>query len=276
VVQTLGAIAINLMKVSDENSKDQPMSIQQLQQQLDQASDRATQAWWEAYLKHALLFRGLKLPQVRAVLHTWIKTENFLAQSPAQQLTTALSLIQEPWGEDKLAGILILQEVLIKQKLIDWQTDLPKFAQMFDAGYIKEWNTCDWFCVKVLNPLLKQQGKPCATAIMQWCHAENLWRKRAAVVSFVNLAKHGDRNFPDFTQQLLNTCHVVVQCPERFAQTGTGWALRELGLADQQAVVDFIQAHSIYFSSEGLRYAVEKVPSTLQTQLKHYRRQQLQ
>lgn len=251
------------------------MSIKPLQEQLTQASDRKTKDWWEAYMKHVLPFRGLKLPQVRAVLHGWIKTENFLHQPLPQQFSTALALIQEPWGEDKLAGILILQEVLIKRKLIQWETDLPKFAEFFDAGYIQEWNTCDWFCVKVLNPLIKQQGKPCAMAIMDWCHAENFWRRRASVVSFVNLAKQGDRNFPEFTELLLKTCEVVICSPERFAQTGTGWALRELGLADQTAVVHLIETHSTQFSSEGLRYAIEKMPPDLQTQLKQYRQQQL-
>jgi 3-methyladenine DNA glycosylase AlkD len=251
------------------------MTIASLQQQFNQASDRKTKDWWEAYMKHSLPFRGLKLPQVRAILHNWIKTENFIDLPLSQQFNTALALVQEAWGEDKLAGTLILQEVLLKRKLLQWETDLPKFAELFDAGYIKDWNTCDWFCVKVLNPLIKQQGKLCATAVMAWCNAENLWRKRASVVSFVNLAKQGDHNFPNFTKLLLNTCAVVIQSPERFAQTGTGWALRELGLADQSAVIHFIETYSTQFSSEGLRYAIEKMPADLQAQLKQYRQQQL-
>jgi 3-methyladenine DNA glycosylase AlkD len=255
--------------------KVKPISIKSLQAQLTGASDPKTKEWMEAYLKHALAFRGLKLPQVRTVLHGWMATENFGEREPSQQLETAFELIREPWGEDKLAGILIVQEVLIKRKSIEWDRDLPRFATLFDGGYIQEWNTCDWFCVKVLNSLVKQQGQPCAKAIMQWRDAENLWRKRAAVVSFVNIAKHGDRNFPGFTQLLLKTCGVVVKTPERFAQTGTGWALRELGRADQPAVVDFIQTHSTYFSSEGLRYAIEKFPPSLQTELKEYRQRQI-
>jgi 3-methyladenine DNA glycosylase AlkD len=249
------------------------MSIKTLQQTLAQAGDRKTKDWWEAYLKHSLPFRGLKLPQVRAIVHDWVAAERYTEQSVPQQLDQALALIREPWGEDKLAGILLIQEVLMKQRAIAWEVDLPKFVLLFDEGFINEWNTCDWFCVKILNGLIKQQGQPCAEAIFQWCHAENLWRKRASVVSFVNIAKLGDRNFSTFTQQLLQTCQVVIRSPERFAQTGTGWALRELGLADQPAVVEFIKTHSRQFSSEGLRYAIEKFPPELQGQLKQYRRQ---
>lgn len=251
------------------------MAIEKLQEQLARSGDNKTKEWWEAYLKHSLNFRGLKLPQVRAIVHSWVKAEKFTSLPPPQQLETALALIREPWGEDKLAGIVLLQEVLIKHHLVNWESDLPKFANLFDASYISEWNTCDWFCVKVLNPVIKQHGKPCASAVMQWCDTNNLWRKRASVVSFVNIAKHGEANFPNFTQMLLNTCAVVIQSPERFAQTGTGWALRELGLAEQEAVVEFIKTYSIHFSSEGLRYALEKFPSTLQSELKQYRQQQL-
>ncbi|AFZ01421.1 DNA alkylation repair protein [Calothrix sp. PCC 6303] len=249
--------------------------ITQLQEQLAQADDSKTKEWWEAYLKHSLPFRGLKLPQVRAILHSWAKTANFSSQPVTQQFDTAIALIQESWGEDKLAGILLLQEFLLKHRLINWESDLPKFATLFDEAYIKEWNTCDWLCVKVLNPLIKQQGKSCAEAIMQWCEAENLWRKRASVVSFVNIAKHGESNFPGFTQMLLHSCGVVVQSSERFAQTGTGWALRELGLSDRNLVIDFIKTNSTYFSSEGLRYGMEKFPPDLQQQLKQYRQEKL-
>jgi 3-methyladenine DNA glycosylase AlkD len=251
------------------------MPIDQLQQRLTEAGDAKTKAWMEAYLKHSLPFRGLKLPQVRTIVHDWVKAEKFVDQAPAQQLATALTLIHEPWGEDKLAGTLLIQEIMIKNRVIDWQTDLATFAELFDTGAIQDWNTCDWFCVKVLNALVKQQGQACAMAIMGWCHADNLWRRRASLVSFVNLAKHGDSNFPGFVSLLLKACSVVVLSKERFAQTGTGWVLRELGIAEQETVINFIKTNSSNFSSEGLRYAIEKLPKPLQAELKQHRQGQL-
>jgi 3-methyladenine DNA glycosylase AlkD len=226
-------------------------------------------------MKHSLPFRGLKQPLVKSIVLAWAKTEKFSDRPLAEQLDTVFTLIKEPWSEDKLAGMLLIQEVLIKNNLIDWATDLPKFATLFDDGYIAGWSTCDSFCIRVLNPLVKKHGKPCALAVMAWCGAPNLWRKRAAVVSFVNIAKKGDRNFTDFSINLLATCKTVVQSPERFAQTATGWALRELAVADQQAVINFIHTYSTKFSSEGLRYAIEKFPPDLQARLKLFRQQQL-
>lgn len=39
-----------------------------------------------------------------------------------------------------------------------------------------------------------------------------------------------------------------------------GWMLRSLGKADVQLLVDFCEEHLRHFSSEGLRYATEKLP----------------
>jgi 3-methyladenine DNA glycosylase AlkD len=246
-------------------------AIAKLQKQLTQASDAKTKAWFEAYMKQVLPYRGLKLPQVRSILHAWVKAEGFGDVATEQQLAIAIALMHEPWAEDKLAGILIIQEILIKQHRIDWERDLPQFAALFDQGYIQEWNTCDWFCVKVLNPLVKQQGEAFAQVLVTWCEAENLWRRRASVVSFVNIARHGDRNFPGFIRLMLDTAAVVVQSSERFAQTGVGWMLRELGQADQAQVVGFVKDRIECFSSEGLRYTIEKMPTDLQADLKECR-----
>jgi 3-methyladenine DNA glycosylase AlkD len=246
-------------------------SIAKLQKQLTQASDAKTKAWFEAYMKHVLPYRGLKLPEVRTIVHAWVKAEGFGNLPAEQQLEVAIDLLHEPWAEDKLAGILIIQEILIKQRMIDWERDLSTFAALFDQGYIQEWNTCDWFCVKVLNPLVKQQGQEFAQVLVDWCEAENLWRRRASVVSFVNIARHGDRNFPGFTQLMLDTAAIVVQSSERFAQTGVGWMLRELGQADQEKVVEFVKDRIGLFSSEGLRYTIEKMPPDLQADLKECR-----
>jgi hypothetical protein len=55
--------------------------------------------------------------------------------------------------KDKLAGVLFLQEILLPEGALDWRSDLPRFVRIFDGGYIRYRNVCDWFCVKVLGPL---------------------------------------------------------------------------------------------------------------------------
>jgi 3-methyladenine DNA glycosylase AlkD len=239
-----------------------------LQQQLDQHADPKTKAWWERYLKHVIPFRGVKMADIRAVLHQWVKDEGIDRLPAREQKELALALIRLDYTEDKLAGVLFLQEILLPARAIDWPADLPRFADLFQEGFIYDWNTCDWFCVRVLGPLAEQQGAACAHAIAAWRKAEPLWQRRAAAVGFVNLAKRGDANFPGFTDMLLDACAPLVASPERFAQTGAGWVLRELSLAEPARAVSFVEQRIGQFTREGLAYATEKMPAETQARLK--------
>jgi 3-methyladenine DNA glycosylase AlkD len=242
--------------------------IARLQERLAAQAQPKTKEWWEKYLKHGIPFRGVKMAGIRAQLHAWVDSEALQSELTAEeQKSLALALIRQTYAEDKLAGILYLQEALLPAAVIDWPEDVPRFAALFSQGYIHEWNTCDWFCVKVLGPLAQQQGAACAEAISQWRHAENLWQRRASGVAFVNLAKNGDQNFPGFTGMLLETCAATVSHSERFAQTGTGWVLRELSLAEPERVERFVETHIHHFSREALRTAVAKLPPQVRTRL---------
>ena len=50
-------------------------TISNLQGQLDLRANPKTKAWWEGYLKHVIPFRGVKMADIRAVLHQWVKEE---------------------------------------------------------------------------------------------------------------------------------------------------------------------------------------------------------
>lgn len=239
-----------------------------LQYQLALRAEPKTKAWWENYLKHAIAFRGVKMADIRAALHQWVKEEGIAQRSVSQQKDLALGLIRLDYCEDKLAGILFLQELLLPAGAVRWQDDVPRFASLFEQGHIYEWNTCDWFCVRVLGPLAEQQGPPAARAIADWRTADNLWQRRASGVAFVNLAKRGEGNFPGFTDMLLEVCVATVKSAERFAQTGTGWVLRELSLAEPQQVAGFVEEQLGFFSAEGLAYATAKLPAETKARLK--------
>jgi 3-methyladenine DNA glycosylase AlkD len=142
--------------------------IGRLQLRLNAHTTAATREWWTRYLRGAASFRGVKMGDVRTAVHAWYKEERLGEHlSAGQQKYLALMLLEEDYTEDKLAGILLLQEILLPTGALDWHSDLPQFVHLFDKGYIRDWNVCDWFCVKVLGPLVVQQGEACARAISE-------------------------------------------------------------------------------------------------------------
>jgi len=120
--------------------------IKKLELQLENRADPKTKIWWENYLKNAIRFRGVKMSDIRVELHKWLNSESIQTELPAeQQKELAFHLIQETYCEDKLAGILFFQEILLPAGAVNWREDLPRFAALFQDGYIYEWNTCIGF-----------------------------------------------------------------------------------------------------------------------------------
>jgi 3-methyladenine DNA glycosylase AlkD len=236
---------------------------------LNARATAATREWWTKYLRGAASFRGVKMGDVRKAVHAWLKEEclgEYL--SVGQQKDLGLMLLEEDHSEDKLAGILFLQEILLPAGALDFRSEVPRFERLFDGGYIHDWNVCDWFCVKVLGPLVEQQGRACARAISKWREAKSVWQQRASVVAFVNLAKEGERNFPGFTEMVLDNCTHLLESRERFAQTGVGWVLRELSRSDEGRVIGFVEANLDRFSREGLKNATKYLPSEVAERLR--------
>ena len=244
-------------------------AIGRLQARLDACASAATGEWWAKYLRGAASFRGVKMGDVRVAVHAWFEDERLGEHlSVAQQKDLALALLEEDYSEDKLAGVLFLQEILLPAGALDWRSDLPRFARLFDRGHISDWNVCDWLCVKVLGRLVEQQGEACARAISGWREADGVWRGRASVVAFANLAKKGDRNFPGFTEMVLDNCSHLLGSQERFAQTGVGWVLRELSRSEEGRVVGFVEANLDRFSREGLKNVTKYLPPAVAERLR--------
>lgn len=233
--------------------------ILNLQSRLEREANPRSHAFWNNYMKGALPFRGVPMAGIRKVTHAWWKAEGCQDLPPPERLALSLSLIRCRHGEDKQAGILVMDEILGAELQPE---ALPALADLFDQGHVADWSTCDWLCLKVLGKLaaraLPDTGP--ALTLAGWATAPGLWRRRAANVSFIRLAAGGEATFPGFTALMLDTCRQTLRHRERFAQTGAGWLLRELAKADLNAVVGFLRESSQAMSREGLRYATEGMP----------------
>lgn len=236
--------------------------IQTLESKLDKIADRKTRDWWENYVKHNTKFRGVGIPQIREKLKEWYKEESISKLPLNEQLELALSFFAENYAEDKLAGILFLQDYLYNK--FEWKKLLPKFEKLFKNNYIYDWNICDWFCVRVLGPMIKENGMPCAKAISKWNNAKNVWQARCSVVAFANLTKE-----KEFISLFLNSCSVLIKRDDRFAKTAVGWILREMSKSDKRIVIDFISKNKNYFSKESLTNSINYFSPTEKAKFKN-------
>lgn len=221
-------------------------------------ADPGRRRWWENYVKDAAPFLGVPMGTIRRELHAWYRERVDGEITPAAQRDLALALLAGRTSEEKLAGILYMQELLLPAGVIDCGDDLTRFAALFDGGQIHDWNVCDWFCIKVLGPLIGARGAGCATRVAGWRDAGNLWRARAALVAFVPLAEERA-----YYPEIEVSCAVLIRRPERFAKTAVGWILREVAAHDPAFTGAVIDAHLPHFSSESLANATKRLdPAT--------------
>jgi 3-methyladenine DNA glycosylase AlkD len=150
----------------------------------------------------------------------------------------------------------------VKDSERDWEEDLSQLLRTIEDGHIRWWNTADWLAVRVLGRMITHFGGPAAKKISSWEKSENLWARRLSLVAFVNHARKGEASFRGCESLVRSAAAKLVRSPERFHQTAVGWVMREVGKRDPGELKDFIRSHLQYFSAEGFRYAVEKLPAT--------------
>jgi 3-methyladenine DNA glycosylase AlkD len=250
------------------------MSIEEFQQRLQSRASESTKDWWERYLRGTASFRGVRMADIRSELRGWYSDRNLAARTPREQAEIGLALIRTNETEDKLGGILLFQEILIPSGQPSWAELLPGFEELFEESHLADWNAVDWFCVKVLGPLIERDGEPSGRAISDWRGAITLWQRRASAVAFVNLVKEAER-FPSMYDLVLQSCTVLVSSSERFSQTGAGWVLRELSHSSPEIVLAFLSENAHRMSREALRNALKTFPEDVRARMLSRRNREL-
>jgi 3-methyladenine DNA glycosylase AlkD len=195
--------------------------LQQLVAQLEQQANPKTKQWFENYLKGAIAYRGLKTPLVTTLVKNWYRDNQLEQYTLEGHLSLCQALLASNLAEDKFAGMIFIQKYLLKK--LDYQQLLSETDTFFQQGYFFDWSTTDWFTVRILDPLIMREGIQAAEIIVSWQNAENLWQRRAAIVSF----RHPSRN-EIFHSLIENAIANLVEERERFIQTGIGWLLADM------------------------------------------------
>jgi 3-methyladenine DNA glycosylase AlkD len=254
---------------SASDRREQLDAVGDLQRRLTREETPDARAFWGRRLPEDARYRGVPLARVRAVANTWWRDHGFDGHPAAVGKCVALALIEQPDVEDKLAGILVLHEILGAHLR---PADLHTFAHLFDGGHLANPYVVDWFCVKVLGTMLAEPAA--ARVIAEWRAAETTWQRRAACVAFVGIAAKGDDavGFP-LADLVFTICAHVVWSPERGDQTAVGWVLRELARAEPVRVEAFFRKHALLMSKECARLAVAKYDADRRTDLMtHWKR----
>ena len=131
---------------------------------------------------------------------------------------------------------------------------------------MNSWDSVDAF-VRTLSGPAWLHGLASDALIHGWATSDDLWWRRAALVSTValNMRSHGGNGD---TTRTLEVCEMLVADREDMVQKALSWALRELVWHDSDAVRSFLDARDEHLAARVKR----EVRSKLSTGLKNPRR----
>jgi 3-methyladenine DNA glycosylase AlkD len=178
--------------------------------------------------------------------------------SPEFILDLARTLLKN-YGYRGLAYELIANHRAAFQRI--GEAEVEELGQGIDS-----WWSVDSFARILAGPAWLT-GQISDELIRRWAHSEDLWWRRAALVSTValNVRSHGGRGD---VARTLGVCRLLVSDHDDMVVKAMSWALRELAVHDADAVGGFLSEHEDVLAARAKR----EVRNKLTTGLKNPRR----
>jgi 3-methyladenine DNA glycosylase AlkD len=190
--------------------------------------DRAVRA--RAYMKSAVPFRGVPVPQVRR-LTTALLADHPLPDRPTWHDTVLALWDEAAYREERYAALALVRGRAAAPFQDLAALDLYRHLVVTGAW----WDLVDELAHAV-GAVLRRAGPPAAVVVRAWSRDDDLWLRRVAILSQL-----GFRSATD-TALLADCIEVNLADREFFVRKAIGWALRDLARADPGWVSAYVAA----------------------------------
>lgn len=132
----------------------------------------------------------------------------------------------------------------------------PAHFDAFDlwVDSLTNWATTDTLCTGIIYETVKKDPR-LVERLIEWTGSENRWRRRAAAVTLVPIARKGD-----MLVDVFRVADRLMEDPDDMAQKGVGWLLKEASKKHPDDVRKYLIRWRPKTTSLILRYASEKLP----------------
>jgi len=206
--------------------------------------ERAERA--KQYFREPVEVHGLSAPQEKEIVKQFyprVKGDLSLA------LEVAGELIESKVMEEASVGIKLLRRM--KRRFT------PELFEIFDGwvNHLTNWANTDglstWLIAETvrLDPGLAER-------LLPWTASDNRWRRRAAAVSLVPIARKGE-----MLEEAFEIADRLMMDRDDMVQKGVGWLLKETSREHPEEVREYLLRWRERTSSLVLRYASEKLPN---------------
>lgn len=189
----------------------------------------------------------------------------------SQKQNKEISTIFYPEVKGDLQAALAITEELLKTGILDAASVglkmLDRFRRklksehfpLFDGWveYLSNWAITDHLTTHMICECIKDDPA-LAEELVKWTSSENRWRRRAAAVSMVPIARKGL-----MLDEVYRIAEPLMTDPDDMVQKGVGWMLKEASVEHPQEIHDYLVRWKPESPALILRYASEKLPKEL-------------
>lgn len=179
------------------------------------------------YMRNHFLFFGIKTEDRRLIFKTiWKENQQEVSENPR---AIALELFSKPQRELQYCAI----EILIKQLKGNYK---KKDIQLIEKLIVTNswWDSVDTISKNILGQYLLEHPLETKNTIERFSNSNNMWLNRSAIL--FQLGYKQKTNF----DLLKYECEKHKNSNEFFIQKAIGWALREYGKTNPDAVQNFV------------------------------------
>lgn len=205
----------------------------------------------QAYMKSAMPYHGLTMPEVRA-----LSREMF---APLGKLTCGRwrDEVLELWRgaefrEERYAALMLAGDRRFAACLTP--DAMPMLEEMIVTG--AWWDTVDE-TAHLVGAILRAHPAPMRRLMRSWSTDANLWKRRVSIICQLSFKKETDLE--------LLYANIEPNVAERdfFIRKAIGWALRSYAWTDPAEVARYVHANASRLSGLSRREALKNVPAAM-------------
>lgn len=206
--------------------------------QLKSIANTALAIEMKIYMRNRYSFFGVKAPERKAILKETINT-----YKPQLDKPTVIQIVKELYKQPERELHYCAVELTTRF--------LKKKFHKEDISFIKHlitahswWDTVDMIAKHHLGSYLKLYPEETTTIIQNFSDADHLWLNRSAILFQLDYKEQTNKEL------LFQLCLKHKDTGEFFINKAIGWALREYGKTNPEAVISFVSANCLAPLSE--------------------------
>lgn len=223
-------------------------NVTHLKRRLRQLSDPQVRRSMERFFKEPVRGLGVRTPDIRRLAGAAAKEYRRASLTLEEILAVADRLWRRGVLEERILALLIVSRFRRQLERRHWE-HLDGWV-----ATLSNWGETDGLCVELLAPLLANHPA-LVKRLKAWTQSASRWRRRAAAVALVPLARRGEQH--DAAFQIVGR---LASDRDDMVEKAIGWLLKEISRTQPDAVVDYLLANSGRLSRTTMRYACEKLP----------------